>query len=98
MAGNYEKCMARKRMANGRFYWVCFKKKGHHTYGGRDNRSHVDYKQNPGHRWESGLPACGVAECIEPPDEYNPRNTPEKAYCDLHWLEITDRPNEEVTE
>lgn len=83
----YVKCLARLHKPNGKDYWTCYKKKGHHLSvgGGREARKHVDNKQAPAYYWEAD-DACAIDGCIEPVDPYNPHNNADQTIlCDMHW-------------
>lgn len=89
MAGNYDKCYARKRKSDGN-YWTCYKKVGHHLSVGRENRKHVDNKQAPAYYWEAD-DACKVDGCKQPVDPYNPHNNEAgEDLCDMHLDELME--------
>lgn len=99
MAGNFIKCgMTKPKGDKGINVHVCGKKAGHHLTGGRDNRSHVDNKQSPIHRWESCVGtsngSCGTA--IDPHSPYNSKDGVGCAEfkCDDCWLMEYDRITE----
>lgn len=83
--GKWEKCYAKRPKSDGNMF-TCYKKKGHHITGGRDNRKHVDNKQAPAVYWEGD--SCGVAGCPEPPDPMNERNQDAIQYCEDHWGDV----------
>lgn len=90
MAGNFIKCgMTKPKGTKGINVYSCGKKVGHVAMNGRDNRSHVDNKQSPIHRWES-CDSCGIA--IDPYSPYNAKDGVDytEFKCDDCWLEEYD--------
>lgn len=88
MAGNYDRCYARKRKSDGN-YWTCYKKKGHHLLPG-DKGKHCDNKQPSPHYWE-WTASCQHPDCTELVDPYTTQYEPDAiAYCDLHYTEYLD--------